>query len=190
MGTTGESLTELIRRAACGERAALDRVFALLYPELHRLARARLQTQGRVAHLDTTALVHECFLRLVDGARLSVADRPHFFGYAATTMRNIIIDIAREQAALRRGGGVAPLRLDTDAGFAPEAGESAQTLLQVNEALLALEQVDPGLGKIVEMRYFAGYSEPEIAGLLGISERTVRRQWQKARAFLVVQLKH
>lgn len=182
-------LTQLLALAAQGERAALDRVFAVLYPELHRLARARLRIQGRVAHLDTTSLVHECFLRLVDGAQLQVPDRPRFFGYAARTMRNIIIDLAREQLALRRGGSATELQLDTALGQQLGADDGAHTLMRINDALLALEAVDPALAQLVEMRYFAGYSETEIGTLLDISERTVRRQWDKARAFLAVALK-
>ena len=184
------SLTHLLALAAQGDRSALDRVFAALYPELHRLARARLRTDGRAAQLDTTSLVHECFLRLVDTSQLAVLDRPRFFGYAARTMRNIIIDMAREQLAQRRGGGATELQLNTEVAQQLGADDDASALMRINDALLALEALDPGLSQLVEMRYFAGYSEAEIAGLLGVSERTVRRQWDKARAFLAVQLKH
>jgi RNA polymerase sigma factor (TIGR02999 family) len=180
-------LTQLLALAAQGERGALDRVFAVLYPDLRRIAHARLRTQGGVAHLDTTALVHESFLRLVDAADLVLADRKHFFAYAAKTMRNIIIDFAREQLAERRGGGQAELRLDTE--LANEvAADGGATLIRVNDALLELEAVDADLARVVEMRYFAGYSEVEVAELLGTSERTVRRQWDKARAYLLASL--
>ena len=182
-------LTQLLALAAQGDRDALDRVFAVLYPELRRLACARLRTHGHISHLDTTALVHECFLRLIDGAQLQVGDRPHFFGYAAKTMRNIIVDIAREQLALRRGGGAPLLQLDTALTSSFGADDGAATLMRVNDALLALEAVDAALTQVVEMRYFAGYSEAEVGALLNISERTVRRQWDKARAFLRVALK-
>ena len=184
-------LTQLLQRVAQGERGALDQVFALLYPELRKIARARLRSQGGVAHLDTTALVHESFLRLVDASELVLNDRKHFFTYAAKTMRNIIIDFAREHFAERRGGGQAALQLDTVlanevAGSHGNMGDAA--LIRINDALLALEAVDPELAQVVEMRYFAGYSEVEVAGLLGSSERTVRRQWEKARAYLLVSL--
>ncbi len=181
-------LTELLQLAAQGERGALDQVFAVLYPELRKIAHARLRSQGGVAHLATTALVHESFLKLIDSADLLLTDRKHFFAYAAKTMRNIIIDFAREQLAERRGGGAESLQLDTE--LANEVGGNAagRTLIQVNDTLLALEAVDPTLAQIVEMRYFAGYSEVEVAELMGTSERTVRRQWEKARAFLLASM--
>ena len=181
-------LTELLQLAAQGERSALDQVFAVLYPELRKIAHARLQTQGGVAHLGTTALVHESFLRLIDSAQLQLNDRKHFFTYAAKTMRNIIIDFAREHLADRRGGGAKPLQLDNELEnrIGGEAGDT--TLVQINDSLLVLEAVDPDLAQIVEMRYFAGYSEAEVAELLGTSTRTVRRQWKKARAVLLASM--
>jgi len=181
-------LTQLLQRVAQGERGALDQVFAALYPELRKIARARLRAQGGVAHLDTTALVHESFLRLVDASELVLTDRKHFFTYAAKTMRNIIIDFAREQYAERRGGGQSALHLDTVLAneLASTTGDAA--LIRINDALLELEALDPALAQVVEMRYFAGYSEVEVAELLGSSERTVRRQWEKARAFLLATL--
>ncbi|GMV60354.1 MAG: ECF-type sigma factor [Burkholderiaceae bacterium] len=181
-------LTQLLAQAAQGERAALDRVFAALYPELRKIAHARLRARGGVAQLDTTSLVHESFLRLVDAAQLALADRKHFFTYAAKTMRNIVIDFARAELAERRGGGHAELRLDTALANELPAGDDGQTLVRVNDALLALEAIDAELAQVVEMRYFAGYSETEVAELLGSSERTVRRQWEKARAFLLATL--
>ena len=181
-------LTELLQLAAQGERAALDQVFAVLYPELRKIAHARLRSQGGVAHLDTTALVHESFVRLVDAAQLALADRKHFFAYAAKTMRNIIIDFAREQLAERRGAGAEPLQLNTELASEIRGDAAGTTLIQVNDSLLALEAIDPMLAQIVEMRFFAGYSEVEVAELLGSSERTVRRQWEKARAFLLASM--
>jgi len=181
-------LTELLQLAAQGERGALDRVFTALYPDLRRIAHARLRSQGSVAHLDTTALVHESFLRLVDVAQLALADRKHFFTYAAKTMRNIIIDFAREHLAQRRGGGRVTLQLDTAIAEQLPAANGDASLIAVNDALMALEALDPTLAQIVEMRYFAGYSEGEIAELTGSSASTVRRQWQKARAFLLATL--
>ena len=183
-----EPLTELLQQAARGERAALDRIFALLYPDLRRIAHARLRVHDRAAHFETTALVHESFLRFVEASELVLADRKHFFAYAAKTMRNIIIDSAREQLAQRRGGGRAPVRLDTALAGSLPAAEGEASLVAVDDALRALEALDPALAEVVEMRYFAGYSEAEIAGLTEQSERTVRRQWEKARAFLLATL--
>lgn len=188
MTSENAPLTQLLELAAQGERAALDQVFTALYPELRKIAHARLRSQGGVAQLDTTALVHESFVRLVDASELKLSDRKHFFAYAAKTMRHIIIDFAREQLAERRGSGAEPVRLDT--ALANVIGDDAgsKTLIQVNDSLLALEAVDPTLAQVVEMRYFAGYSEAEVAELMGTSERTVRRQWDKARAFLLASL--
>ena len=109
-----EPLTALLQQAARGQRDALERVFALLYPDLRQIAHARLRIQGGVAHLETTALVHESFLRLIDAAELTLTDRKHFFTYAAKTMRNIIIDFARENLAQRRGGGRPMLQLNPE----------------------------------------------------------------------------
>jgi RNA polymerase sigma factor (TIGR02999 family) len=181
-------LTQLLALAAQGERAALDRVFSALYPELRKIAHGRLRGQRDDSALGTTTLVHETFLKLVDAAQLVLADRKHFYTYAAKTMRNIIIDFAREQRAERRGGGDAPLALDTDLADRLGADDGGATLMRINDALLALEAVDADLARVVEMRYFAGYSEPEVAELMGSSERTVRRQWEKARAFLLASL--
>jgi RNA polymerase sigma factor (TIGR02999 family) len=181
-------LTQLLQLAGQGDREALDRVFAVLYPELRQIAHRRLRRHGGIADLATTALVHESFLRLIASDQLKLADRQHFFAYAAKTMRNIIIDFARKDMAERRGGGLAPLQLDTE--LADELGSNAtgETLIEVNDSLLELEKVDPILAQVVEMRYFAGYSETEVAELMGTSERTVRRQWDKARLFLLVSM--
>lgn len=182
------SLTQWLARAAQGERAALDHVFALLYPELRALAHSRLRVDAGVPHLDTTSLVHESYLRLVNSSRIAITDRKHFFTYAAKMMRNITIDFAREHLAKRRGGGVRAIELDTGVASQLPGREADTGLLRVHDALLALEAVDPELARIVEMRYFAGYSEQEIAELLDSSERTVRRQWEKARAFLLASM--
>ena len=182
-------LTEWLRRAAQGEREALDRVFAALYSDLHRLAHSRLREHSGFTLLDTTGLVHECFVRLVETAQLTLENRGHFFAYAAATMRTIIVDLARQRLSLRRGGPMPVLRLESTLLDAAGADENAQTLLRINDALLALEASDPPLARVVEMRYFAGYSEAEIAELTGQSERTVRRHWDKARAFLYLHLK-
>jgi RNA polymerase sigma factor (TIGR02999 family) len=181
-------LTQLLQQAAHGEPGALNQVFSVLYPDLRRIAHARLRSQGGVAHLETTALVHESFLNLISAAKLQLTDRRHFFTYAAKTMRNIIIEFAREHLAQRRGGGHVALHLDTALANKLPTQDGDASLIAVNDALSALETVDPTLAQIVEMRYFAGYSEIEIAELTGSSERTVRRQWDKARAFLLATL--
>jgi RNA polymerase sigma factor (TIGR02999 family) len=181
-------ITLLLRRATEGDRAALDQVFESLYPDLRRVARARLHQQGRAESMNTTTLVHESFMRLVNASGLRLEDRHHFFAYAAKTMRNVIIDAARAHLADRRGGGVEHLTLGADdAQQVADSGVSDE-LLRVNEALQELEALDPELAQVVEMRYFGGYNETEIAEYQGVTERTVRRRWDKARAWLYVAL--
>jgi len=177
-------ITRLLQQAAVGDRAALDAVYASLYPELKRVARARLHQQGRGDAMSTTMLVHESFVRLVGAHGLRLEDRRHFFAYAAKTMRNIIIDSVRERLAERRGGGAEHATLGEAVHVADAGGE----LIRVAEALQELEAVDAELAELVEMRYFGGYSEAEVAELLGVAERTVRRRWDKARSWLFVAL--
>ncbi len=187
---TGElpPITALLQRAAGGDRTVLGEVYASLYPDLKRVARARLRRQGRDHGMGTTTLLHESFIRLVNADQLRLVDRRHFFAYAAQTMRNIIIDDVRERLAERRGGGAVHETLGGDAALQlADAGTSAD-LLRVSEALLGLEAVDPELAELVDMRYFGGYLESEIAELHGVTERTVRRRWEKARAWLYVAL--
>jgi RNA polymerase sigma factor (TIGR02999 family) len=181
-------ITLLLRRATEGDRAALDQVFASLYPELRRVARARLHSQGRADAMNTTMLVHESFMRLVNVADLRLEDRRHFFAYAAKTMRNVIIDAAREHHAERHGGGAEHVAIDGDDGVQIADTSASDELLRVNDALLELETLDPELVQVVEMRYFGGYSEQEIAEFQGVTERTIRRRWDKARAWLYVAL--
>ena len=177
-------ITRLLHLAAVGDRAALDAVYASLYPELKRVARSRLHQQGRGNAMNTTMLVHESFVRLVGARDLRLEDRRHFFAYAAKTMRSVIIDSVREHLAERRGGGAEHATL----GEAMHVADASGELLRVSEALQELETVDAELAELVEMRYFGGYSEAEIAELLGVAERTVRRRWDKARSWLFVAL--
>ena len=181
-------ITLLLQRAADGDRTALDAVYASLYPDLKRLASARLRQQGRGASVSTTMLVHESFMRLAAARDLQLQDRRHFFAYAAKAMRHIIIDAAREHLAERRGGGAEHVTLGHDDAQRVADAPAGDELMQVNEALKQLELVDAELAELVEMRYFGGYAETEIAELLDINERTVRRRWDKARAWLFVAL--
>ena len=184
--TTG-SVTALLTQLAQGDRSALDDLYGSLYPDLKRLARARLHQQGRGNGMATTVLVHETFMRLVGTQQLRLEDRRHFFAYVSKAMRHIIINDAREHLAQCRGGGADHLSL-TAADSVPAAPDSSEELLQVHEALQGLEAVDPELAQTVDLRYFGGYSEAEIAELLEVSERTVRRRWDKARAWLLMNL--
>lgn len=195
-GAAGEpavpgEVTRLLGAWGGGDRAAADRLFALLYEELHRIAHRALADQRHEATLQTTALVHELYLRLIGGFRPADDDRRRFFGAAAKVMRRILVDRARERLADKRGGGVRPQSLDTPAGDAqlvvgsPRSVEAqAAEALAVDEALVALERHDPHLAELVELRFFAGFSVEESAELLGSSARTVKRDWQKARALL------
>ena len=181
------SLTVLIQEVADGDVAARDELFSAAYSELRKLARSRLRDGGRNTFLETTALVHESYLRFVKVGELRIDDRRAFFGYASKVMRSVIIDSVRERQAERRGGDSTDLTLDTQ--VAAELPSGGAEVLHVHETLLALEQAEPRLAQVVEMRYFGGYSELEIAEVLGITERTVRRDWDKARLLLMSALK-
>ena len=182
-----ESLTQTLRAAHDGDRAAADRAYAVLYPELLKIAHARLRAHGHQTLLDTEALVHESFLRFVAADKLGITDRKHFFAYAAKTMRNIVTDFARRRLTERRGGVAERVTLDTDA---LDRLQGDTSVIGVDEALSELESLEPRLAQVVEMRYFGGYTDAEIAAALGVTDRTVRRDWEKARAFIMAQLQH
>ena len=161
-------------------------LFSLLYNDLRRLAHARLQRNEPLTLLDTTSLVHETFLRVLKSGRVELSERPRFLAYAAQVMRSIIVDFVRQRHAERRGGNDPRVSLDS----AVEAVASAEDeVLRVSEALDELAKVDERLVKIVEMRYFGGFTEEDIALALGVNERTVRRDWQKARLLLSLALR-
>ena len=182
-----ESLTVLIQQVQTGDAGARDRLFAAAYGELRKLARSRLRYGGRNTFLDTTALVHESYLKFLNGGQLRADDRRAFFAYSARIMRSVIIDTVRERRAERRGGDLVEVTLNTQAAAGLPSGE--EEVLKVHEALDALEQSEPRLAKVVEMRYFGGYTEAEIAEALELTERTVRRDWDKARMLLLAMLK-
>lgn len=186
-GTPDPAITLLIARANDGDADALNRIFAALYPELHNLARARLRRAAPLTLLDTTALLHESYLRLVKLGELKVENRAHFLAYAARTMRSIVVDFARARLAERRGGGAQDLVLDTEIASSVSAPE--EEIVRVHDALIELAQVDERLVRVVEMRYFGGLTEEEIGAALGVTERTVRRDWEKARLLLAIALK-
>ena len=179
---TRSQLTLLLASARAGDKNAADAAYSLLYDELRRLARAKLRKHQSMTLLDTTSLVHESYLRLVGAQALPVEDRHHFFAYAARVMRSVIVDFARARAAERRGGEAEHVVLDTFVSGEVAAPEN--DVLRVHDALQTLERADERLARIVELRYFGGLSETEVAELLGLSERTVRRDWEKARMLL------
>ena len=179
-------MTELIREARSGRNVAFDELFERLYGELHALAHKQRVRGGKPDSIDTTMLVNEAFLRFAGAGELVAADRQHFLAYAAKAMRSVIVDILRAENARKRGSGDRALTLNTDiADQVPTSGEDA---LRIHEALLELAKIDPQLVQIVEMRFFAGLTDVEIADSLQISTRTVHRHWQKARLFLYAQL--
>lgn len=186
MGKVGE-VTLLLAAARQGQAEALDRLFELLYPELRRLASARMRQTDERVMLDTTSLVHECYLRLLKLDELALHDRGHFMAYAAKVMRSVVVDLAREQQALRRGAGLAFVTLDTTLAGGLPSGEDE--ILHIHEALEALGAIDARLVKVVEMRYFIGLDNSEIAQALDVSSRTVERDWERARSFLFDALK-
>lgn len=184
--TDGAEITQMLDAARGGDRDALDRVLATLYQELHQMARRQLA--GQHGHtLDATALVHEAYLKLIGRHEARFDDRAHFFAYAASAMRSVVVDYARQRLAQKRGGD-----LHRVTGL-PENIESGLRLdedtLALNIALTRLAAVDTRLAQVVELRYFAGLSELEIGALLERSERSIRRDWQKARMYLLASLR-
>jgi len=183
-------ITELLVRARDGEAAAFNALFTTLYPDLRRIARARLR-QNANGPMQTTALVHETYLKLVAAQRLAPESRGHFLAYAAHVMRSIIVDEVRAAGRQRRGGGQAHTSLDTAqiaAAVSTSADAQRQRVLEIDEALEQLARLDKRLVQVVEMRYFVGMSEAEIAVAMDITDRTVRRLWEKARLLLVAAL--
>jgi len=180
-------ITALIARANSGDRPAVDAIFERLYPELRRIAHSRLTRHMRDTLLDTTMLVHECYLKFVQAERLNPSDRAHFIAYSATAMRSIIVDFARARLTERRGGDAAHLTLNTQIADGLPAGEDE--IVRVDEALAEIARLDPRLAQVVEMRYFGGLNDLEIASALGVTDRTVRRDWEKARLLLAAALR-
>jgi len=159
-----------------------DALFQTMYQDLRRLARSRLRRSEGITLLDTTALVHESYLRLQSMEQLGITDTGHFLAYAARVMRFVVIDFVRQRHAERRGGEQLHVTLNTE--VAESVSLKDDDVLRIHEALEELEQVDERLARIVEMRCFAGLSEMDIAQALGVTDRTVRREWQKARLML------
>jgi RNA polymerase sigma factor (TIGR02999 family) len=177
-------ITRLLVDLRGGDRAALDRLFDLVYQDLHERARRQLGRRSPGTTLSTTVLVHETYLKLADAMHLELEDRRHFFAVAAKAMRQIAVDHARRASAQKRGGGVWDVSLD-DAGLAASSEDRpAADIVALDRALDQLAELDERLARTVELRYFAGLSVEETAEVMGVSERTVKRDWAKARAFL------
>ena len=191
MQHTDSDITALIHNVNVGLPGAQDALFAASYGELRKLARSRLYDGGRNTLLDTSVLVHESYLRFIRSGQLRGDGRRAFFAYASQVMRSVIIDTVRERQAQRRGGDLQRTTLDTFiSDILPSLPNDEDEALDVHEALHTLADADPRLAKVVEMRYFGGYSEAEIGLALNVTERTVRRDWEKARLLLVGMLRH
>jgi RNA polymerase sigma factor (TIGR02999 family) len=179
------SVTELLQRASLGEDGAANALFARLYPEIKRAARARLAQSGDLHGLNTTALVHESFLRMADNEGLRGASRGQFFSYVGRVLRSVVVDHVRAESADKRGGLAAGAMLTLSAADGVEAPiSSAVELIALDRALVQMQQLDRGLYELMEMVSFAGTPLDEVAHLRGVSRRTVERDLIKARALM------
>ena len=173
-------LAQLLQRLQSGDREAMNLVIPLVYEELKKLARAHLRREARPAPLETTSLVHEAFLKLVESRQPNYENRAHFFGIASRVMRQVLVDAARSRAAEKRGGG-----LEFAMAEAPDFGWRPQGLLPaMDDALRRLEQTDPHRARLIEMRYFGGMTAEESSTVLAIPAHTVRRELRLALAWL------
>jgi RNA polymerase sigma factor (TIGR02999 family) len=177
----GSPISSLIVAAERGDRPAGDALFAALYSELHRLAKRELGQHGLQASLSATTLLHEAYLDMAERDGPSFPDRARFMGYAARVMRGLIIDHARERHAQKRGGLFEITSFDTEA---MENAVDHRELVRISEALDELGKVEPSLGEIIDLKFFCGFSLAEIAAMRDVSERTVQRNWEKARIYL------
>ena len=180
MSEAAGAITSLLERHRQGDPGALAELMPVVYDELREIARRQVRKSG--AHtLDTTALVHEAYLKLSGAQAPDWADRCHFMAVAATAMRQILVDYARRSRTQKRGSGQRPLTLDENR---VSIAEQAETLIAIDRALERLGELDERLSRVVECRFFGGMTEKEIAASLELDERTIRRDWVKARAWL------
>jgi RNA polymerase sigma factor (TIGR02999 family) len=182
-----KDVTELLRAWSGGDREALDKLAPVIHAELHRLAHAYMGRERPGHILQTSALVNEAYLRLIDWENAAWQNRAHFFGVAAQMMRRILVDHARAHEAEKRGGEFQKLSLDENLDAA--GGERDVNLVALDDALNRLAEMDPQKSKIVELRFFGGLSVEETAEVLGVSAPTVKRQWRMAKAWLYGQVK-
>jgi RNA polymerase sigma factor (TIGR02999 family) len=172
-------ITELLQRVHAGDQQALNTVIPLVYKELKKLAAGHLRREGKAKPLDTTALVHEAFVRLVQGRHPSYENRSHFYGVASRLMRQVLVDLARARSRAKRSAEEVPLAEIPDLGH-----QRDESLLVMDEALERLRRVEPLQVQLIEMRYFGGMTGEECAALLGISVNVVRRELRLAQAWL------
>jgi RNA polymerase sigma factor (TIGR02999 family) len=179
--TPQHEITQLLAEWSDGNQSALDELYPLVYEELHKLARRYMSRELKGHTLQTTALINEAYVRLVDQRNVHWANRSHFFAISAQIMRRILIDHARRHAYAKRGGGAQQVSLEE---VAVVANEKSAEIIRLDEALKILAKMDPRRCNVVELRYFGGLSNEEIAGVLKVSENTVTRDWNLARAWL------
>jgi RNA polymerase sigma-70 factor (ECF subfamily) len=182
---TKESVTDLLLRAHAGEPGAADRIFPLVYDELRRLAHRQLQREATGHTLATTDLVHEAYFRLVEQTRVQWSGRAHFMAVAASAMRRILVDHARNHGSLKRGGGLRRMPIDS---IDMPIEERAELLVALDDALDRLRRLDERRVRVVECRFFGGMTEEETAEALGIGLRTAKRDWAKAKSWLYNEL--
>jgi RNA polymerase sigma factor (TIGR02999 family) len=179
------NITKILQKWSEGDPDSLDELVPLVYQELHRLAHRALARNAPGNTVQTTALVHEAYLRLMDVKQVNWQDRVHFFAVSATLMRNILVDFARHRMSQKRGGALTQVDLDEALDFSPNRGVD---LVALDEVLKELSRLNERQGKIVELKFFGGLTEEEISEVLKISPATIRRDWQVARAWLYHQL--
>jgi RNA polymerase sigma-70 factor, ECF subfamily len=178
---TTPNITQILQKWSEGDENALETLIPLVYQELHRLAHRALARNSSGNTVQTTALVHEAYLRLIDAGEINWQSRTHFYAVSATLMRNILVDFARARLAQKRGGEVQHVELDEALDFSPNKSEN---LVALDDALKELSKLDERQSRIVELRFFGGLTEQETADVMKISPATVRRDWQMARAWL------
>ncbi|MFN0105273.1 MAG: sigma-70 family RNA polymerase sigma factor [Bryobacteraceae bacterium] len=178
-------VTNLLRRLSAGDRSAQDELIPLIYGELKRIAGASMRGERPGHSLQATALVHEVYIRLAGNKNADWKDRSHFFAVAAHVMRQVLVDYARARRAGKRGGGQIPVSLDSCVVVSPE---NCETILEIHDLLEKLRQFDERQARIVELRFFVGLTEEEIALLMGMSSRTIKRDWIHAKAWLAAAL--
>jgi RNA polymerase sigma factor (TIGR02999 family) len=174
------AISSLFGAAERGDVSAADALFSALYSELHRIAKRELGRRGVPVSLGATTLLHQAYIEMAEREGISFPDRARFMGYAARVMRGLIIDHARRRQAQKRGAQFELTSLETEVAHAP----MDRDLTRISEALDGLAKTDPPLAELVDMKFFCGLTFAEVASLKGISERTVQRQWEKARIYL------
>jgi len=187
IGAPSAEITGLLRAWSSGDDAALARLTECVYPELRLMARRYMRNERHTNTLQTTALVHEVYLRLIDVTKIEWQERAQFFAMVAQMIRRILVDAARTRGAQKRGGSALKVKLDETALLWSTPNRS---ILALDEALTAFSRVAPRQAKVIELRYFGGLTEEEIAAVLKVSPRTVRRDWDLAKAWLLRELSH